>query len=66
MKRLPSIVNLAHNLELKVVAEGVENAEQLQMLQQMGCDIVQGYYYARPLPQDRLEALLRDWPAGPA
>ena len=61
-----SIVNLAHNLELKVVAEGVENAEQLQMLQQMGCDIVQGYYYARPLPQERLEALLRDWPAGPA
>lgn len=60
-----SIVNLAHNLELQVVAEGVENIEQLQMLQQMGCDIVQGYYYSRPLPQDQLEAWLHDWPARP-
>jgi diguanylate cyclase (GGDEF)-like protein len=40
--------DLAHNLGIRVIAEGVENAEIEQKLQSMGCDAVQGYYYARP------------------
>lgn len=45
-----AIVEVAHALQLKVIAEGVENQEQLDMLKDMGCDEVQGYHISRPLP----------------
>lgn len=51
-----SIIQLAHNLGLKVVAEGVERAEQVEMLQQMDCDIAQGYYFSRPIPAEAVPA----------
>ena len=44
-----TIVTIAHNLSLTVVAEGVESAEQLQQLKQLRCEIIQGYYYSKPL-----------------
>lgn len=44
-----SIILLAHGLNVSVVAEGVENALQLDILHEQGCDAVQGYYYARPM-----------------
>jgi diguanylate cyclase (GGDEF)-like protein/PAS domain S-box-containing protein len=59
-----SIVNLAHNLEMTVVAEGVETLPQLLLLRQIGCDVVQGYYYAKPMPAAELEAFVRNWPQG--
>jgi diguanylate cyclase (GGDEF)-like protein len=43
------IINFAHSFKLKVVAEGVETLEQLEMLRGMGCDCIQGYYYSKPL-----------------
>ncbi|MDA0425104.1 putative bifunctional diguanylate cyclase/phosphodiesterase [Stutzerimonas frequens] len=52
-----AIIAMAHKLGLKVVAEGVEEAVQLDYLRENGCDFIQGYYYSRPLP---LPAL-RDW-----
>lgn len=52
-----AIIAMAHKLGLKVVAEGVEEAVQLDYLRANGCDFIQGYYYSRPLP---LPAL-RDW-----
>lgn len=45
-----SAINLAHNLGLKVVAEGVEDEQTLILLRDMGCDITQGYYIAKPMP----------------
>ena len=53
-----STVDLAHSLGLKLVAEGVETAETLALLQSMGCDGAQGYHVARPMPIRALDALL--------
>jgi EAL domain-containing protein (putative c-di-GMP-specific phosphodiesterase class I) len=53
-----SIIALAHNLKLHVIAEGVETAEQLVYLRQHGCDDVQGYYFSRPVPAAAFERLL--------
>ncbi len=47
-----TIITLAHNLRLRVIAEGVEEEEQLAFLSQHGCDLVQGYFISRPLPAD--------------
>ena len=44
------MINLAHNLKLEVVAEGVETPEQLSLLRGFGCDQVQGYFISKPLP----------------
>jgi diguanylate cyclase len=52
-----STIDLAHNLGLKVVAEGVENARLLDALSKLGCDVVQGYHISRPLPVEQLEKL---------
>lgn len=49
---------MAHGMQLKVVAEGVENAEQQAMLSDMACDYLQGYHIAKPLNVDDFEALL--------
>ena len=51
-KMVEIIIEIANFLKLKTVAEGVETAEQLEALKQMGCDIIQGYYFSKPLPLD--------------
>jgi diguanylate cyclase (GGDEF)-like protein len=61
-----AIVSLAHNLRLKVVAEGVESTEQLEFLKTLGCDQYQGYHYSAALPASQFEALaLSERDAGP-
>ncbi|WP_329790616.1 EAL domain-containing protein [Lentzea sp. DG1S-22] len=55
-----SLLGLAQNLELEVVAEGVEDEETWSALAALGCDIVQGYCLSRPLPPDDFAAWLRD------
>jgi diguanylate cyclase len=55
-----STIDLAHNLGLQVVAEGVENQEIHDMLQVLGCDTAQGYHIAYPMPAQRLIAWLQD------
>jgi diguanylate cyclase (GGDEF)-like protein len=53
-----AVIALAHALELSVVAEGVETAEQLQRLRTLGCEQAQGYYFARPGPPCAIDTLL--------
>lgn len=48
------IVKIGHNMDLKVVAEGVEVKEQLEFLKQFNCDIIQGYYFSKPLSENDL------------
>ena len=52
------IIMMAHNFGLRVVAEGAETAEQVSLLKQMGCDLAQGYFFARPGDHAAAQALL--------
>ncbi|MGE0386009.1 MAG: putative bifunctional diguanylate cyclase/phosphodiesterase [Gammaproteobacteria bacterium] len=54
-----AIIGLAHNLRLKVVAEGVETDSQLAFLREKGCDQAQGYLFSRPVPAQDLDGMLR-------
>ena len=54
-----TIIALAHSMNLKVVAEGVETKEQLQLLKKLKCDEAQGYFFSKPLPPEETELLLR-------
>jgi diguanylate cyclase (GGDEF)-like protein len=53
------IVSLAHTLGLKVIAEGVEDDEQVRLLRELGCDQIQGFYVSMPVPAQQIEGLLR-------
>ncbi|OBV38408.1 GGDEF/EAL domain-containing response regulator [Janthinobacterium psychrotolerans] len=55
-----SVISLAHNLHMRVIAEGVETREQVDFLTRHGCDEMQGYYFSRPLAVDAFTALLRE------
>ncbi|MCB1767689.1 MAG: EAL domain-containing protein [Candidatus Competibacteraceae bacterium] len=54
-----AVIAMAHSMQLKVIAEGVENPAQLAFLQENQCDEIQGYYLSRPAPAQQIRALLR-------
>ncbi len=53
-----AIIAMAHGLRLKVIAEGVETAEQWEYLRSLDCDLVQGYYFGKPMPRAEFEDYL--------
>jgi EAL domain-containing protein (putative c-di-GMP-specific phosphodiesterase class I) len=61
-----AIIKMAHSLHLETVAEGVEHDDQTQHLRQLGCELAQGYHFARPLTPEDITALLGQQPAAPA
>lgn len=54
-----AVIKLAHTMNLKVVAEGVENEQVRRLLVEQGCDYIQGYLFSRPVPADQIPAMLR-------
>lgn len=54
-----AIIELAHTLGMKIVAEGIENKKMAEMIASYGCDYMQGYYFAKPLPVFEFQKLLR-------
>ena len=56
-----TIINMARNLGLVVIAEGVENEEQCRFLTEQGCDEMQGFYFSKPLPAEGCESFFREW-----
>jgi PAS domain S-box-containing protein/diguanylate cyclase (GGDEF)-like protein len=55
-----AVIAMAHGLRLKVVAEGVETAGQLALLAEHGCDVMQGYYFSRPVPAEEFGRMLSE------
>ncbi|MEZ5581858.1 MAG: EAL domain-containing protein [Candidatus Competibacteraceae bacterium] len=54
-----ALIAVAHSLRLGVIAEGVETEAQLEFLRSKQCELIQGFYISRPLPLERMEALLQ-------
>lgn len=59
-KLVESVINLAHGLKMKAVAEGVETEEQLDVLRTLGCDMVQGFFLTKPLPLGSTRSMIDD------
>lgn len=57
IKVMDSIISLAHSLNLKITAEGIEERQQYERLREAGCDYIQGYYFSKPLEIDKAEAI---------
>ena len=55
---IETIVAIAHNFGMEVIAEGVEKPEQQQILQELGCERLQGFLFSRPLPAKEVSRLL--------
>ena len=59
---ITAIIRMSHGLRLNVIAEGVENVNQLEFLKKEGCDQMQGFIASRPIPADEFAQLLQNWP----
>lgn len=59
---IKAVIVMGHSLNLKIIAEGVENLEQLECLRSMQCDTIQGYLFSPPLPAEGITTLLSEGP----
>ncbi len=55
IKLVELVLDTAKNLEIPVIAEGVETEEELKLLKAAGCDIIQGYYFSKPIPPEEMK-----------
>ena len=55
---IPSVIDMAKKLKLEVVCEGVETIEQVKFLKGVGCDMMQGYYFSKPISLDKFSEML--------
>lgn len=58
---MAALVTMGRALNMKVVAEGVEEEEQAAKLAQLGCDYAQGFFFGRPAPAETIPALIESW-----
>ena len=58
-KLVELIIDIAKHLDVPVIAEGVETEEQLEALKELGCDLIQGYYFSKPVPAEEFEAFIK-------
>lgn len=58
-KIITSVIRLAQSLHIEVTAEGVETEDQYKFLKELGCNMIQGYYFAKPMPEEEFEKLLQ-------
>jgi EAL domain-containing protein (putative c-di-GMP-specific phosphodiesterase class I) len=61
LELVKSIIGLGKNMGMSIIAEGVEALEEGRLLKDMGCDSAQGYYFAHPMPEDKLIKALKEW-----
>lgn len=61
-KIVESVIRMADSLKMPVIAEGVEEKHQVEMLSMLGCNFIQGYYFAKPMPMDAYRRLVRGLP----
>ena len=57
---MSSIVNMAKQLDMKVLSEGIETEEQVEFLKGIACDMAQGYLFAKPMPKDNFENIIKE------
>lgn len=60
---LRSIIDMAHTLDIRVVSEGIETVEQLDMLRSLNCEIGQGFLFAKPMPIEDYDKMIKDYSA---
>ncbi len=56
-----AIISMAKNLKLNLVAEGVENEDQIAFLQERDCHVIQGFYYSPPVPSEKFHQFAKNW-----
>ena len=56
---ISSVVNMTKQLGFDIIAEGVETRDQADLLAGMGCNVIQGYYYSRPMPEQDFSVLIK-------
>lgn len=60
LRLVEMVLDIARNLKVPVIAEGVETEDQATLLKELGCDVIQGYYFSQPLPAEEFEKMIRE------